>query len=173
MTAFFFEVSYIVMVSDFMKKENYMFWNQNVKVQTRVYPDMARENHLDSTIDRYMLIRSTGPQKDRGVKESVGFHHEHVLWGNRVTGLFPRSSGTLPYVCACPVALVLSDSLGPHGLQPARLLCPGDPPSKNTGVGSHALLQGIFPTQGSNPGLPHHRQILYHWVTREAHAALY
>ena len=37
-----------------------------------------------------------------------------------------------------------------------------DSPGKNTGVGCHALLQGIFPTQGSNPGLPHHRQILYH-----------
>ena len=33
---------------------------------------------------------------------------------------------------------------------------------KNTGVGCHALLQGIFPTQGSNPGLPHYRRILYH-----------
>ena len=38
----------------------------------------------------------------------------------------------------------------------------GDSPGKNTGVGCHALLQGIFPTQGSNPGLPHCRQILYY-----------
>ena len=37
----------------------------------------------------------------------------------------------------------------------------GDSPGKNTGVGCHALLQGIFPTQGSNPGLPRCRQILY------------
>ena len=37
----------------------------------------------------------------------------------------------------------------------------GDSPGKNTGVGCHALLQGIFPTQGSNPGLSHCRQILY------------
>ena len=37
-----------------------------------------------------------------------------------------------------------------------------DFPGKNTGVGCHALLQGIFPTQGSNPGLQHCRQILYH-----------
>ena len=37
----------------------------------------------------------------------------------------------------------------------------GDSPGKHTGVGSHALLQGIFPTQGSNPGLPHCRRILY------------
>ena len=39
---------------------------------------------------------------------------------------------------------------------------PGDFIGKNTGVGCHALLQGIFPTQGSNPGLPHCRWILYH-----------
>ena len=39
------------------------------------------------------------------------------------------------------------------GLWPARLLCPWDSPGKNTGVGCRALLQGIFPTQGSNPRL--------------------
>ena len=38
----------------------------------------------------------------------------------------------------------------------------GDSPGKNTGVGFHPLLQGIFPTQGWNPGLPHCRQILNH-----------
>ena len=38
----------------------------------------------------------------------------------------------------------------PHGLQPVRLPCPWDFPRKNTGVGCHFLLQGIFPTQGSN-----------------------
>ena len=36
------------------------------------------------------------------------------------------------------------------------------PPGKNTGVGCYALLQGIFPTQVLNPGLPHHRLILNH-----------
>ena len=45
--------------------------------------------------------------------------------------------------------------LQPHGLQPARLLCPWDFPGKNFGVGYHFLLQGIFPTQGSNPRLLH------------------
>ena len=43
-----------------------------------------------------------------------------------------------------------------------RLLGPWDLPGKNTGVGCHFLLQGIFPTRGSNPGLPHYRQTLYH-----------
>ena len=38
----------------------------------------------------------------------------------------------------------------------------GDSPGKNTGVGCHAFLQGIFPTQRSNPGLPHCKWILYH-----------
>ena len=38
----------------------------------------------------------------------------------------------------------------------------GDSPGKNTGVGCHVLLQGIFPTQGLNPGLPYCRWILYH-----------
>ena len=41
-------------------------------------------------------------------------------------------------------------------------LWPWNSPGKNTGVGSHSLLQGIFPTQGSNPGLLHCSQILYH-----------
>ena len=38
----------------------------------------------------------------------------------------------------------------------------GDSSGKNPGVGCHALLQGIFPTQGLNPGLPYCRWILYH-----------
>ena len=42
-----------------------------------------------------------------------------------------------------------------------RLLCPGDFPSKDTGVDCHFLLQGIFPTQALNPGPLHCRQILY------------
>ena len=44
---------------------------------------------------------------------------------------------------------------------PADSSVHGDSPGKNTGVGCHALLQGIFPTQRSNPGLPHCRQTLY------------
>ena len=45
---------------------------------------------------------------------------------------------------------VVSDSLRPHGLY-----SPWNPPGQNTGVGSLSFLQGIFPTQGSNPGLLH------------------
>ena len=42
----------------------------------------------------------------------------------------------------------------------------GDSPGKNTGEGCHALLQGIFPTQGSTPGLPHFRQVFY-WPSHQ------
>ena len=56
----------------------------------------------------------------------------------------------------------MPDSLQPHRLQPTRLLCPWDFPGKDTGVVCHLLLQGVFPTQGSNLGLLHCRQILYH-----------
>ena len=51
---------------------------------------------------------------------------------------------------------VMSNSLRPHGLY-----SPWNSPGQNTGVDSLFLLQVIFPTQGSNPGLPHCRQILY------------
>ena len=54
---------------------------------------------------------------------------------------------------ACSVASVVSNSVGPHGLQPARLLYSWDFPCKNTGVDCFALLQGIFLTQGLNLGL--------------------
>ena len=62
----------------------------------------------------------------------------------------------------CVSCSIMSDSSRPCGLEPARLLSPWDSPGKNTGVGCHSLLQGIFPTQGSNPGLLHCRHILYH-----------
>ena len=50
----------------------------------------------------------------------------------------------------------------PMDCKPTTLLHPWDFPGKSTGMGCHCLLQRIFPTQGSNPGLPHCRQMLYH-----------
>ena len=45
---------------------------------------------------------------------------------------------------------------------PTRFLCPWNSPGKNTGVGRHSLLQGIFPIQEANLSFPHCRQILHH-----------
>ena len=67
---------------------------------------------------------------------------------------------TYTYIHKC-VSCSESDSLRPHGLESARLLYPWNSPGKNTGVCSYSLFQGIFPTQRSNPGLWHCRQIHY------------
>ena len=91
---------------------------------------------------------------------------------------FPKASSIHSYqTCQCNevhppsqwgnntsmVLVVVFDSLRPHVCsQPSRLLCSWDSPGKNTGVGCHFLLQGMFATQGSNLGLPHCRQFLYH-----------
>ena len=56
----------------------------------------------------------------------------------------------------------LCRTLRPHGLQPSKLLCPRNSLGSNNGVGCQSLLQEIFLTQGSNPGLLPCRQILYH-----------
>ena len=61
--------------------------------------------------------------------------------------------------CRLCVGACIVSAVRPRGLWPARLLCPWDSPGKNTGVGCHLLLQGIFPTQGSTPSLPG----LLHW----------
>ena len=68
----------------------------------------------------------------------------------------------------CAQSLHSCPALGP---QPARLLGPWGSPGKNTGVGCHALLQGIFSTQGLNLcllHLLHCRQVLDYWATWEA-----
>ena len=63
---------------------------------------------------------------------------------------------------------VMFDSLWPHGLYN-----PWNSSGQNTGVGSLSLLQGIFPTQRSNPGLRHCRQILYQlsYIKQISHAS--
>ena len=56
---------------------------------------------------------------------------------------------------------VISNSLDPMDCNPPGTSVHGDSPGKNTGVGCHALLQALFPTQRSNPGLTHCKRILY------------
>ena len=62
---------------------------------------------------------------------------------------------------------VVSSSCDPMDCRPLDL-CPWDFPGKNTGVGCHFFLQGIFRTQESNLGLLHCKWILYHWGIGEA-----
>jgi len=76
-------------------------------------------------------------------------------------GCFVLGRNPLNTVCYCIESeseshSVESDSLRPHGLY-----SPWNSPGQNAGVGCLSRLQGIFPTQGSNPGLLHCRQILH------------
>ena len=71
-------------------------------------------------------------------------------WSPRDTTIGRNSSLNAFCVCALSHA-VMSDCLWPHGLWATRLFCSWNFPGKNPGVGCHFLLQGIFPTQGSNP----------------------
>ena len=77
-----------------------------------------------------------------------GWSEHGTLWGREYSG---KESESHSLVFATPWTVCSAPGSSIHG----------DSPGKNTGVGCHALLQGIFPNQGSNPGLPHCRQILY------------
>ena len=80
--------------------------------------------------------------------------HSDFLWYKTLTSIHDYWK---KHVCLC-----VSDSLQFHGLwPPPGSSAHGDSPGKNPGVCFYALLQGIFPTQGSNLGLPHCGQILY------------
>ena len=70
-----------------------------------------------------------------------------------------KSPPYLPTLCIVKIKVVQSC---PTLCDPMDYIySPWNSPGQNTGVGSLSLLQGIFPTQGSNPGLPHCRQTLY------------
>ena len=86
---------------------------------------------------------------------------------------FSLSYCTFHCVCVHAKSLLsclpLWDPMDP--MEHTRLLCPWNYPGKNSGEGSHSLVQGTFPTQGSNLHLLwllHCRQIIYHWATKEA-----
>ena len=82
------------------------------------------------------------------------FCEHQVTYGIHLCAFWPRKDGESMRVKSIKRACsVMSNSLQPYGLQPTRLLCLWDSPGKNTGVGCHALLQGIFLTQESNPHL--------------------
>ena len=94
------------------------------------------------------------------VCNSIHFTHIYCLVNMFHKGRKDRKLQLI--LCVCHAKSLQSClTLRPYGLQPARLLCPWDSHGKNTGVGCHALLQGIFITQGSNARLLHCRQILY------------
>ena len=103
-----------------------------------------------------------GPLWGRECKRNPG---EKWAGEEDVSKLYKKLDKTLAYPWAA-YAHVLSPIrlCGPMGCSPSGASVHGDSPSKNTEVGSHSLLQGIFPTQGSNPGILHCRQILFYFL---------
>ena len=65
----------------------------------------------------------------------------------------PPSTLAFSILQACQLASALPDSVRPKGLSPAKPFCPWDSPGRNAGVSCRALLWGIFPAGGWNPGL--------------------
>ena len=85
-----------------------------------------------------------------------------MLWGRYYISLpFYRWENYLQRGCVLCLVTQCLTLCNPMDCSPLGSSVHADSPGKNTGVGCHALLQGIFPTQGSNPGLLHGRQILY------------
>ena len=86
-----------------------------------------------------------------------------VIWGHPTDPLLALAAPFLrqPLAVLHLVAQSCPTLYNPMDCSPPGFSVQGDSPGQNTGVGCHALLQGIFLTQGSNPGLLHCRQILY------------
>ena len=100
---------------------------------------------VESTAHERTWTEPEGEGGGRGHQQGRGRQHSVVV--------AERSAVVRSCLRACLVASVVLNSLWPHGLWLTRLLGPWDSPGKSPGVGYHALLQGILPTQGSNPRL--------------------
>ena len=107
-----------------------------------------------------MLLSFSINKGGQGTREAGDVTQDHTVQENNLKKMYI-------YICCCLVTKSCPTLLRPHGLWPARLLCPWDSPSKNNEVGCHFLHQGIFPTEELNLYLlhcrrsPHCRQILY------------
>ena len=142
---------------------------------------VEKQNVVHSYNDKWFSLKKKGKSDTCYTMGELWGHY--AKWGKPVTKgralhdptytytRSPELSNSCQTSCWCLVAKSCLTFLWPHGLWSTRLLCPWDLPGKNTEMGCHALLQGIFPTQGSNLRLLcllRCRRILYHWATREA-----
>ena len=106
---------------------------------------------ISAVVHCQAAVNSTAIEVMRGERIFRGTPAPSEFCYNKVAGIFP-----LRYQSESESRSVVSNSLWPPGLHSPR-----NSPGQNTGVGSLSLLQGIFPTQGSNPGLLHCRWVLY------------
>ena len=138
-------------------------------------PSESASNYVTTGIQATRLLNrspsalSTSPQEPLSFKTwTIAFTYSYKHWWNaknvragvqiltqpsigHMASSLQSFSSSLQKECAftswrAVLCSVMSDSLWPRGLKPTRLLCPWGFSSKNTGVGCHALLQGIFLT---------------------------
>ena len=88
-----------------------------------------------------ILAQKIQRREEPGRLQSMGSQRAGCDWATKLNWML---------LCVCVSCSVVSYSLWSHSLQLVRLLCPWNSLGENTGAGSHSLLQGIFPTQGSN-----------------------
>ena len=126
------------------------------KVLFKLHCMVNRNKHSNSIFDSDCTIQvnEISIKTLKGINSSSGAKKAYLTWKYYFTPIH------FIIVLACvrlvvQLYLTLCDPVDWSSVQ-------GDSPGQNTEVGCHALLQGIFPTQGSSPGLPHCRQILYH-----------
>ena len=143
-------------------------------------PDSSVYGISQARIMEWVAISSPGDLPDPGIKST--FPMSPALKEDSLpvepSGKLLNLNVTVQYTTYCVRVLllfeieefssfVLSHSVVSNSLRPMDCSLPGssvhwDSPGKNTGVGCHALFQGIFPTQGWNPGLPDCGWVLYH-----------
>ena len=108
------------------------------------------------SLEKTLSLGGIGGQRKRGWQRMRWLDGMRAAIHGVVKSQTQLSDWTELEMCVLVIQLCLTLS------DPTGLLCPWNSPGKNTGGGSHSLLQGIFPTQKSNLGVLHYRWILYH-----------
>ena len=119
------------------------FHSKNVLKKLIIYIAFSQETYLLGSQNTFILL----------------IHLLQLFFSNECLSCWHKNRNRVGMCC---VQLLSHDPLcNPMVCSSPDSSVHGDSPGKNTGLGCHVLLQGIFPTQGSNPSLPHCRQILY------------
>ena len=130
-----------------------------------VFPIILIKLVLFSLFYREEMLLLCGRDGKRVIQDS-SFKRETA--GLLIQGYFEAVDIINDYQVLCLVTQSCLTLCNPRDCSPPGSSVHGDSLGKNTGVGWHTLLQRIFQTQGSNPGLPHCRWILYH-LSHQAH----
>ena len=157
----------------FNVKCDILFWGRAAVVE--VYPNPLSLTWAQEWPSEHILFVDWPPGLKLTLRLHLPGHISLCSWGR--TSMLPWRGRLFIFLfkknyVSCnwsAVAQLCPTLCDPVDCSPPGSSVHGDSPGKNTGVGCHALLQGIFPTQGLNPGFLHCRWILTTWATKEAY----